>query len=204
MTLGEVLLLFIAALLSNAIPFVGISYTAIAASILAMEGVRPIELLETSFIISTAAAIGKTFVYALGYGFRRHLDNSPFLSLMARLKQRSIWLIVALTSFIPGLPIDDYVLIALGALRADLTRICLFVFIGKFFKSIIELPVGAFALGPLVGPLGESLGRIWTSLVIGIAASALAYPIYKIDWIGLFKRLFKSKGGDGVRASADT
>ncbi|MGC9154001.1 MAG: hypothetical protein ACP5GY_09820, partial [Vulcanisaeta sp.] len=128
--------------------------------------------------------------YALGYALREHLRNTSAVKLIILLSNKApLWALVIILAALPGLPLDDYLYIGTGAALISPLRLNAYVLIGKIIKSSIEIPIELLLFSSLYGILRPSIGLTTFQIIMAITFTALAFIIFRIDWIKIYIKL---------------
>jgi len=198
LNVGVALGLFIISFISNATPFFGASYTLPAAGILLKSGVTLPDFLEAVLITAVGASLSKNVMYLAGFGTKAVLSKNKNVSFLQKFAdRRSFYWVLVLLAFLPLLPLDDFLYIGGGAVRASPWKVNAAALIGKLLKSFLEIALELEGLG-LVGrfssPLG--LGPFRLSLISTGIFVVLSYVLLKLDWqkeVDSFRRRLKQR-----------
>lgn len=181
-------LIFGFAFISNVSPFIGASYTLLAALQL-----REIGLSLFNFgIVVAASAVGATLakvaIYYGAFGLRKYLVRNKNIQLIGRsASSEKFYVALFLTALLPVLPLDDFLYIGAGAEKASLPAMGGVTLGAKLAKSAVEIPIEFTILKEIVVVFGFSnvyatAGLMLVFLVIGVL-------LYKVDWQKQYRRL---------------
>ncbi|MEM4894273.1 MAG: VTT domain-containing protein [Desulfurococcaceae archaeon] len=169
---------FLFSMISNSIPYAVVPYLLlliiIAKNITSYTGRVLLILLST-----LGAVLGKLIVYFMGYGLSPIITSWKYRSILDILRRsRSIFIAVTLFASLP-LP-DDVLFIPLGAIRYDVKRYILALFIGKFIITYLTVNLGIQAYWLLEEAAGFP---IWISIPIMIILTIyVMYIITNVNW----------------------
>ncbi|MGC9180298.1 MAG: hypothetical protein ACP5GZ_08865 [Vulcanisaeta sp.] len=176
--------------ISNAVPFFGEAYTVYASLTLLSTKASTLYIALAIIITALGATVSKNVSYILGYALRRPLKRTSAVKLIILLSNKApLWILVIILAALPGLPLDDYLYIGTGAALISPLRLNAYVLIGKIIKSSIEIPIELLLFSSLYGILRPSIGLTTFQIIMAITFTALAFIIFRIDWIKIYIKL---------------
>ncbi|ADY00638.1 hypothetical protein VMUT_0426 [Vulcanisaeta moutnovskia 768-28] len=176
--------------ISNAVPFFGEAYTVYASLTLLSTKASTLYIALAIIITALGATVSKNVSYILGYALRRPLKRTSAVKLIILLSNKApLWILVIILAALPGLPLDDYLYIGTGAALISPLRLNAYVLIGKIIKSSIEIPIELLLFSSLYGILRPSIGLTTFQIIMAITFTALAFIIFRIDWIKIYIEL---------------
>ena len=182
-----VALVFVTSFLSNVSPFVGASYTLLAALQLNLLGVTPYNFGVIVLISALGATLAKVFIYLGGFGFSDLLVKNRNVRLIGRNSSReSFYLVLFVASLLPIFPFDDFIYIGAGATKASLGTMSLVSFSAKVVKSAVEIALEVTILKDISGIL--DLRRLDLTLALTLVFIVIGIVVYKIDWEAAYRR----------------
>jgi hypothetical protein len=181
---------FVTSFLSNISPFVGASYTLLAALQLNLLGVTPYNFLVIVLVSALGASVAKVFIYLGALGFKDLLIKNKNVRLIGRSSSRSsFYLVLYVTSLLPIFPLDDFIYIGAGATSASLRLMTIVSFAAKVLKSGAEIALEVTILRDLSGIL--DLHRLDLTLALTLVFIGIGILVYKIDWEATYRRLMR-------------
>ncbi|ADN51390.1 hypothetical protein [Vulcanisaeta distributa] len=181
---------FLISFIGNALPFFGEAYTVYAA--LTLLGIKsPMQYVVLVIAVTAiGASISKNVSYALGYALRKPLRRTSAVKLIMLLSNKApLCVLVIILAALPGLPLDDYLYISTGAASINLAKLNAYILIGKLIKGSVEIPIELLLFSSLYGLLKPSMALSTFQLVMAVLFTALAFVIFKIDWIKIYAKL---------------
>jgi len=172
---------------ANATPFAGASYTLLSVTYLISMGFNIPNFVIVVLVTSLGATLAKLVIYSGAFGFRRQLSRNKNAMLFHQwLSKRSFYVTLFVTSFLPALPLDDYLYIGAGANKAKIAPLMTVAFPSKLLKSAVEIFLeynGILGLSHFSGT--SSLELSAASCVVFVI---LGIVLYKLDWSELLSR----------------
>lgn len=182
---------FIVSFISNALPFFGEAYTVYAALILLKSRLSISSILIIILITALGASISKNASYALGIALRRPLKGTSAVKLVKALSNKApLWILTLVLAALPGLPLDDYLYISVGAAGINALKLNLYILLGKLMKSSVEIPIELLLFNALFMNLhrfGIELTQF--QMLMAVLFTVLGVVVFKIDWIKIYKYL---------------
>jgi len=180
---------FLVSFIGNSIPYSTIPYLLFI--IIYSTHVRePLIYVLVILLGSLGASMGKIIVYFVGYGARKALPKGlrSNIEIYGRLFKRSTFLAILIFASTP-LP-DDLLYIPVGAMRYDLKRYFLALFVGKTIITSLAVVFGSTVENIFTATSGypeyiSILGLIVLSIY-------LMYIVGRIDWI-YFSKLISDR-----------
>jgi hypothetical protein len=185
-----VVLVLVVSFLSNVSPFVGASYTILAALQLNLLGITAYNFGVIVVISAIGATLAKVVIYFGAFGLRGYLVRNKNVQLIGRYSSReSFYLILFVSALLPVFPFDDYIYIGAGATSASLGLMSIVTMGAKTIKSTIEIALEVTILRDLSHTL--DLRRLDLTLALTAAFIVIGVIVYKVDWEGLYDRHFR-------------
>ncbi|MEM0373783.1 MAG: hypothetical protein QXV69_04005 [Sulfolobaceae archaeon] len=186
----EIIFLFIVSFVSNATPFFGAPYTIIATTVLLRAGFNLIDYLIVVFVTGLGAGVSKIVMYGIGLGLRKPLKDTKNMKFLARfVNNKSFYVTLFILALLPILPIDDYLFLGGGIVKAPLSKMLSITIISKISKSAIEIALEAAGL-IVIAQHTRAFGI--TEVELGIISSIvfviLGILLFKLDWEKYYTR----------------
>lgn len=198
--------LFVVALISNASPFFGASYTVIATAALIGFGFSLEAFILVVATTAAGAALGKLVIYSGAGAFNKQLSRNKNVQLIAGwLSHRRFLVAVFITAVIPLLPLDDYIYIAAGAAKSRLAPMVSVTVLAKVVKSAVEIELEFLGILNVAGVARRFFGlsSFDLSVILTIAFVALGIVLFKVDWTRfLGTRWSRTAGAPEVSAAS--
>ena len=188
--LWVVAFVLVVSFLSNVSPFLGASYTWLAAVQLNFVGFTLFNFLFIVVISAIGATLAKVAIYYGAFGLKRTLVKNRNIRLIGRVSTtRGFYAVLFVAAILPVFPMDDFIFIGAGATSASLGLMVAVTLWAKFLKSLVEIGLEFSvlrALLPLFGDQPVELTVLFSAIfvVIGIA-------VYKVDWEELYVKYWK-------------
>lgn len=170
--------IFLFSMISNSIPYTTVPYLLvliiIAKNITSYSGRIILILLST-----IGAVMGKLMVYFMGYGLSPIITSHKFRSIVEILRRsRSVFIAITVFAALP-LP-DDILFIPLGAIKYDIKRYVIALFIGKLTLTYIAVNLGVQTYWLLEEAAGFP---VWISIPVMILFTIyIIYIIANVNW----------------------
>jgi uncharacterized membrane protein YdjX (TVP38/TMEM64 family) len=178
--------------LSNVSPFVGASYTLLAAINLTLVGVTPFNFGAVVVVSAAGATLAKVAIYYGAFGLRKYLVRNRNIRLIGRYSSReSYYVVLFAAALLPIFPFDDYIYIGAGATSVSLGLMSVVTLGAKTVKSAAEIALEVTILKNLSQVL--DLHRLDLTLVLTALFVVIGVVVYKVDWESLYARL-RSRG----------
>ncbi len=188
---------FVVSFLSNVSPFVGASYTILAALQLTLIGATPLNFVVIVVASAVGATLAKVVIYFGAFGFKDQLVRNRNVRLIGRYSSReSFYVVLFVASLLPVFPFDDFIYIGAGATNASLELMSLVSFGSKLVKSTVEIALEVTILRDLSSIL--DLRRLDLTLALTAAFIVVGIIVYKLDWEALYARLRGAKSQPGT------
>jgi len=185
------LYIFLESFIFNAIPVLGPSITILALPALIKIGISIWHILLTSFILSLGTVTGKYIIYYIGVLLSKPLSKNKNVIFIEKIsKKKSFPFIFIIISSIPLLPLDDLIIMSLGASKVSVYFIFLIIFISRFIRSSVELFIGIKALEKVTSFIGIDMFLL--SIYSSIASIIFSILFFKIDWGKYFNKYVKN------------
>jgi hypothetical protein len=179
---------FITSFLSNVSPFVGASYTLLAALQLTLLGVTPYNFGVVVIVSAIGATLAKVVIYLGAFGFKDVLLRNKNVRLIGKyLAKESFYLVLFVAALLPVFPFDDYIFIGAGANSASLGLMSMVTFGSKVIKSTVEIALEVTILKDLSSVFG--LHRIDLTIALTAVFIVIGVAVYKVDWEALYARV---------------
>jgi hypothetical protein len=184
LSIYEILFLFFISFISNATPFFGAPYTIIATTILLKAGFTPTNFLITVIVTGLGAGISKVVMYIIGIGLRRPLKDTKNMKFLSRfVNSKSFYLVLFILAILPLLPLDDYLFLGGGIIKAPLLKMLYITVLAKLTKSAFEIALEVAGI-IVIAQHTKRFGI--TEVELGIISSVifiiLGIIFFKIDW----------------------
>ena len=194
-------LVFVTSFLSNVSPFVGASYTLLAALQLTLLGVTPYNFGVVVLVSALGATLAKLFIYMGAFGFRDYLVRNKNVRLIGRNSSKdSFYLVLFVASLLPVFPFDDFIYIGAGATSASLGLMSLVSFLAKVVKSAVEIALEISILKGISGVL--DLRRLDLTLALTAVFIVIGVAVYKVDWEAAYRRFKGAPRAGGAEATS--
>jgi len=184
LTLHEIIFLFIISFIANATPFFGAPYTVIATTILLKAGFNLIDYLLVVVITGLGAGISKVVMYAIGVGLRKPLKETKNMKFLAKLvNTRSFYITLFILALLPLLPLDDYLFLGGGIVRANLEKMLTITILSKLTKSAVEIALeaaGLIVIAHYIRAFG--ITEVELGIISSIIFVILGILFFKLDW----------------------
>lgn len=179
--LAAALLVFAITFVSNIVPFAGAPYTVITSNLVLLSG-GTLPVMAFYIVVSgVAAATAKVATYILGIALKRPLKENKNMAFLKRFSEtRGFLATLFVTAILPGLPLDDYLFIGGGVVKAPLARMLAVTLVAKLLKSAIEIPLVTFGIVHINNLVG--IGVLYLSIISSILFIAVGVALLKIDW----------------------
>lgn len=193
------LFVLVVSFLSNVSPFVGASYTILAALQLTLIGPTPLNFGVIVIVSAIGATLAKVVIYLGAFGFRDQLVKNKNVRLIGRYSSReSFYLVLFVASLLPVFPFDDFIYIGAGATLAPLGLMSMVTLGSKLIKSTAEIALEVTILRELSTIL--DLHRIDLTLVLTAVFIVIGIVVYKVDWEAFVARIRGRRIGSGSGA----
>ena len=183
-------LVFVTSFLSNVSPFVGASYTLLAALQLTLLGVTPYNFGVVVLVSALGATLAKLFIYMGAFGFRDYLVRNKNVRLIGRNSSKdSFYLVLFVASLLPVFPFDDFIFIGAGAALASLGAMLLVTLAAKIIKSTVEVAIELAILNEVASVF--DFHRLDVTLALTAVFLVIGIVVYKVDWETIYQKEMK-------------
>lgn len=181
---------FVTSFLSNVSPFVGASYTILAALQLNFLGVTPYNFGVIVAVSALGATLAKVVIYFGAFGLKKQLIKNKNVRLIGRNSSReSFYAVLFAAALLPIFPFDDFIYIGAGATSASLGLMSLVTFGAKLLKSALEIALEVTILRDISGVL--DLHRLDLTIALSLTFIGIGILVYKIDWEATYRRVMR-------------
>ncbi len=173
-----VLCSFVLSMVSNSIPYVGVPYLIVIAT-MGASAPSLLEKIAIGLSAGVGAAIGKVVVYGVGRGVHAVLpgDVKKNLELFSKLFRRSVFIAIVVFAASP-LP-DDLLYVPLGVAKYNLPQFFIAVCIGKIILSTLVVMLGSVAAAAMEQ---TGLSRVHSVLLLVVLSIVVTIVIARVDW----------------------
>jgi len=179
---------FVVSFLSNVSPFVGASYTILAAIQLTLLGPTPLNFGVIVLASAVGATVAKVVIYYGALGFKEQLARNKNVRLIGKYStHQSFYVVLFVASLLPVFPFDDFIYIGAGATSASLSLMSLVTLGSKLMKSTVEIALEVTILRALSRIL--DLHRLDLSLLLTAVFVVIGIVVYKVDWEAAYHRV---------------
>lgn len=186
--LAAALIVFAITFVSNIMPFAGAPYTVITSNLILIAGGTLPVMAFYILVSGVAAATAKVATYALGIALKRPLKENKNIAFLKRFSEtRGFTMTLFVTAILPGLPLDDYLFIGGGVVRAPLTRMLAVTLLAKLLKSAVEVPLVTFGIIHVSSLTG--VGALELTVISSLLFLLLGFVLLKVDWEKLYSSI---------------
>ncbi len=170
------LVVFLASIIGNIIPFFPVPYLLIVITVSA--SFPGLGIVQIAAVSALGAAIGKFVSYALGYGARKALSRSQARFDSFRKLMGGSAFLVALFFAASPLP-DDIIFVPLGIIRYSPVKTFIALYSGKFVLTAFVAFVAKSSQGTLEELLG---GGVEVTVISAVVVILVAFLLMRVDW----------------------